>query len=138
MRARDDLRRHACAADDDPAGETDVDTCRCEVRVRPIDPEGQLTDRVWAVRGRSLKAPRLALDLHDSVIGARDGAVESRAHRPAIDDRSEVEVAIDRDVQEATIDRCGDGPRKAAPDPRENRSCDHVAANTHSQLAIEV
>src|SRR5439155_21247767 len=85
VRARDDLSRHARAADDDPAAETYVDTRRRKISVWPVDTESELADRVRPVRRRTLKAPGIALDLHDRVVGARDDTVESRAHGPAID-----------------------------------------------------
>ena len=68
MCARDDLRRDPRAADDDAAAEAHVDTTRGEIRVRPVDAERELADGVGPKRGGTLKAPRLAFDLHDRVV----------------------------------------------------------------------
>ena len=138
MRARDDLSRHARAADDDPAAQTYVDTRRRKISVWPVDTESELADRVRPVRRRTLKAPGIALDLHDRVVGARDDTVESRAHGPAIDDGGDVEVAVDRDMQEASIDGRSDAPGEAAPHAREHRSGNHVAADPRAELPVEI
>src|SRR5205814_10074108 len=118
--------------------EANIDTRRGEIRVRPIDAEGQFTDRVRPNRGGSVKAPRLAFDLNDRVIRARDDTVEGRAHGPAIDDRRDVQIPIDRDVQQTSVDRRGNAPRETAPHAREHRFGDHVAADAYAQLAFEV
>src|SRR5437762_7458730 len=95
VRARDDLRRHSRTANDDAAGEAHVDTIRGEIGLRPIYAERELADRIGPEGSGTLKAPGLAFDLHDRVVRPRDDAVESRSHRPAIDDRCDIEVAID-------------------------------------------
>ncbi len=56
------------AADDDAAAEAHVDTTRGEVHVRSVNAERELADGVGPKRGGTLKAPRLAFDLHDRVV----------------------------------------------------------------------
>src|SRR5438445_131720 len=111
------------------------------IRVRAVERRlgpGPLADRIGPVRSGTLQAPRLAFDLNHRVVRTRNDAVEGRANRPAIDDGRDVEVALDRDMEEAPIDGGRDATCKPASDAREHRPGSDVAAHTHPQLAIEI
>src|SRR5438309_1894485 len=78
------------------------------------------------------------VDRQDGIVRPRYDAVERRAHRPAVDDRGDVKVAIDGCMEQPTVDGGGHAPREAPPGPGQDGARDHVGADADAQLATQI
>src|SRR5258708_2249233 len=138
VRSRDHLRGDARAADEDLVALLHVDACRRHLVGRRVDTERQLAERIRPVRRDPAEPPGRAFDRHGRVIRADDGAVHRRPHGPRSGDRRDVEITLERAVDQSAVDGRRDGPRETPAGAREHGAARHVRADAHAGDAIDI